>query len=297
MRKLLGLCLLSSIISAGEYGFSDYYFVDPDRSIHLEGRYRDMQTAQFRKHRRGKLKYSDAYGSLNYTYFVNEENSLSFEAAYAYLGLHWPENPRFHEQNFNYAVGSIGYVSTSLDRWRWNVNGGFSVDANHFDFGQAGVYHGMLWGRYSFNECCGAHVGVMGWVGIRSGYTLPIFGVDWKINDSWSTNIIYPVDFSLTYAIDDNWAIEGAYSSFGGPYRYPRRAQEGTKFHDPIFMIFSQGGDVNLKYKFEHLLRASLGGGWSAGGWILVADSENHHGKYYHYNSALYAQGTLAFTF
>ncbi len=297
MRKMLSLCLLTASAIAGEYGFSDYYFADPDRSIHLEGRYRRVGSAQFETHRRGHLTYSDAYGSATYTHFLGEDNSLSWEAAYNYLGLDWEKNSRFKEKNFNYAVGSIGYVSTSLEKWRWLINAGFSVDASHFDFGRTGVYHGMLWGRYQFNNCCGFHMGVMGWIGIQNGYTLPIFGVDWKISDDWAANIIYPVDFSLTYSIDENWAIEGAYSSFGGPYRYPRRAHEGTKFHDPIFLVYSQGGDLNLKYRYDHLLRASIGGGWNAGGWILVRDSQNHHGHYYHFNSAFYGQGTVAFTF
>jgi hypothetical protein len=52
-----------------------------------------------------------------------------------------------------------------------------------------------------------------------------------------------------------------------------------------------------LKYKFEHLIRISVGGGWDFGGWIYIKDGHNHHGKYYHYESAPYAQGNLELTF
>lgn len=298
MKSILALSLLSSVLAAGEYGFSSYYFVDEDRPWHIEGRYRGIASADFETHRRGDVNYADAYGSVYYTQFINEENSLSWELEYDYLKFDWEKNPRFRQKHFNYAVASLGYVSTTLEKWRWIANAGLSVDANHVDFGRTGVYHGMLWGRYHFADCCGIHVGLMGWVGIENGYTLPIFGIDWRWGDHWKTSLIFPLDFSVDWIFDENWSLEAAYSGFGGPYKYPRRADDGIgNFHDPIFEIYSRGGDINLNYQYDHLLRVSVGAGWNFEGWILIKDSENHHGKYYHYEGAPYLQGNLAFTF
>lgn len=295
---VFALTLTASSLWAAPYGFSDYYFADPDRHWHVEGAYRWINKADFEKHRLHHINYSDADAAIYYTQAFNDENSLSYGLGYDFLRLDWKENPRFSQTNFNYLVGSLGYVSTILDKWRWIINTGFSVDADRFDFGPSAVYHAMLWGRYHFSNYCGVHVGVLGWYGVKNGRGFPVFGFDWKFNDKWSANAIFPIDYSLTYALSDEWSLETAYASFGGPYKYPRRAHHGSPGEkDPIFMVYSNGVDLTLKYKFEHLLRASLGVGWNFGGWVFIKNHENEHGKYYHFNSAPYAQGSLAITF
>ena len=281
-----------------EYGFSDYHFIDPDRPWHVEGRTRYIAPARFENHHRGHVDNSDVDAAVYYTQFFNDENSLTYELGYDFFRFRWKKNPRFSQSNFSYLSASLGYVSTTLDRWRWIVNAGFSVDAARFDFAKSAVGHAMLWGRYHFAECCGVHVGMVGWYGVLNGHAWPIIGFDWKFCDKWSANAIFPVDYSLNYAFNENWSLEVAYSSFGGPYQYPRRAHEGRNgFGDPIFSVFSNGVELLAKYKFEHLLRVSLGGGWNFGGWIHIKDTNNHHGKYFHYNSAPYAQGNLELTF
>jgi len=299
MRLSFALMTLSTAASfAAEYGFTDYHFIDPDRPWHVEGRYRFVGRADFEHHKHGHVNYSDADAGLYYTQFINDENSLTYELGYDLLRFDWKKNPRFHESSFNYLIASLGYVSTTLDRWRWIVNAGFSVDAFHLDFAKSAVGHAMLWGRYHFANCCGVHVGVLGWYGVENGHAWPIFGFDWRFNDSWSANAMFPCDYSLHYAFDDHWSLELGYSGFGGPYRYPRRAHDGRKgHHDPIFTVYSNGAELTFKYKFEHLLRASIGAGWDFGGWIFIKDQNNRHGKYFHYDSAPYAQANLELTF
>lgn len=298
MNKVLIASLLSVAAFAAEYGFLDYYFVDPDRPVHFAGRYRQIGEAKFKSRKYGHLDYADGYAALFYTHFLDPDNSLSWGLGYDYLKVGWGKNPRFDQSHFNYATASLGYVSTAVERWRWIVNGGFTVDAQNFNFGQTAVYHGMLWGRYHFSDCCGVHAGVMGWYGVKNGYALPIFGFDWKWGSNWSFNAIFPIDFSVNYSFDDNWSTEVAYSGFGGPYRYPRRSEHGkNSYQDPIFELYAKGVDWNILYKYDHLLRAVLGVGWNAGGWLYIKNQNNEHGKYFHYNSAFYAQGTLAFTF
>jgi len=298
MRRVLLALTLTAAASANEYGFLGYYFVDPDHPIHVAGRYRQIGSAEFEKRSRGDLHYADGYGAAFFTHFFNIDNSLSLGLGYDYMHLGWDKNPRFGQENFQYATASLGYVSTALEKWRWIINAGATVEANHLDFGRTGVYHTMLWGRYAFNQCCGWHVGLLGWYGVMNGYAMPIFGFDWKMNQYWTANVIYPLDFSLNFAFNDHWSLEAAFSGFGGPYRYPRRANEGRGgFHDPIFEVYSKGADLNLLYKYDHFLRVALGGGWNFGGWIFIKDHHNHKGKYFKYNSAPYAQGTVAFTF
>lgn len=297
-RSLVPLSLLATSLTAAPYGFSDYYFVDPDRHWHAEGAYRWVAEAQFEKSKWHHINYSDSDLSLYYTQFFDDENTLTYGVGYDYLRLKWDQNPRFNQTNFHYLVGSLGFVSTTLERWRWIINTGFSVDAARMDFGPSAVYHAMLWGRYQFIDQIGIHMGALGWYGVKNGRGFPVFGFDWRFNDKWSGNAIFPIDYSITYSFDESWSLETAYASMGGPYKYPRRAHHGTAgFRDPIFFVYSNGVDLTLKYKFEHLLRVALGIGWDFGGWVYIKDHESHHGKYYHFKSAPYAQGTVALTF
>lgn len=280
-----------------EYGFSDYHFIDPDRRCHVEGRYHYVAPAKF-DNTRGHVDYSDVDAAIYFTQFFNEENSLTWEIGYDFLKFKWKENPRFTQSNFNYLAASLGYLSTTLEKWRWIVNAGLSVDASHLDLAKSGVGHAMLWGRYHFATCCGVHVGMLGWYGILNGHAWPIIGFDWKFCENWSAVAIFPIDYSLNYAFTENWSLEAAYSSIGGPYKYPRRARDGINgYSNPIFSVHSNGLELILKYKFEHLLRVSVGGGWDFGGWIHIKDSHNHRGKYFHYQSAPYAQGNVELTF
>ena len=297
MAITLGSLSLSSAYGVS-YGFSDYYFVSPKTHWHMEGRYRHVGKAEFKHHEYGHLNYADANAALFYNHSFNEDNALSWELEYDYLKVDWAENPRFRQTNFNYFGSSLGYVSTEINKWRWIINTGFSVDTHHFNFGKTAVYHGMLWGRYSFAEGAGVNMGVIGWYGVLNGYTLPIFGFDWFWGRHLKFNFIFPLNGSINYSFTPNWALELSYSGFGGPYKYPRRASEGIgAYSNPIFKLYSSGMDLNLNYEYNHILRASLGGGWNFGGWILIKDHNNHHGKYYKYNSAPYAQGSLALSF
>ncbi len=291
-------CSLTSSLCAVTYGFSDYYFIDPQTSCHVEGRYRAIGSAEFKDHSYGKLNYADGNAAVFYNHSFNEDNAISFEVEYDYLKLDWDKNPRFKQTNFNYFVGSFGFISTEIEKWRWIMNTGFSVETNNFNFGQTAVYHGLLWGRYSFAEGAGLNVGAMGWYGVLNGYVLPVVGFDWFWGDHLKFDIIFPINASITYSFDQNWALYLSYSGFGGPYKYPRRASDGIgAYHDPIFKVFSSGFDLNLNYAYNQVVRASIGGGWNFGGWILIKDHNSHHGNYYKYNSAPYAQGSLAFSF
>jgi hypothetical protein len=291
--SLIATSLVATSLYAAPYGFSDYYFVDPDRHWHVEGAYRWVGKAEFEEKKRHHINYSDADAGLYYTQSFDEENSLTYGLGYDFLRLDWDKNPRFRSSNFNYLVGSLGFVSTTVDKWRWIINTGFSVDSSRMNFSSSAVYHAMLWGRYHFADHLGIHMGVLGWYGVKNGRGFPVFGFDWRFNEKWSGNAIFPVDYSLTYSFDDNWSIETAYASMGGPYKYPRRAHQGG----PIFSVYSNGVDLTLKFKFEHLLRASLGVGWDFGGWVYIKNHDNHHGKYYHFNAAPYAQANIALTF
>lgn len=304
MKILITIGLLSiSFLCA-----SDYSFVTPDRHVHLQGNYRPVGKAEFEKKRFKDtyLHYADSTDSLFLSHFLNDNNALSWQLGYSYLHLKWEENPRFKQTDFNYALASLGWISTAVDRWRWIVNAGVAVDGYDFDFGNSGVYSTYFWGRYHFDNCLGLHVGFFGYAGARNAYTLPIIGFDYHFGH-WQLNAIFPIDLSLEYFFDKNWSVEVACASFGSPYKFPRRTHEGINgFQNGIVEVYSSGVELDLNYdcnqRFNpnpcnNWFNASLGIGWNFGGWLNVKNAHNHRGAYFKFDGAPYAEAEIALNF
>ncbi len=191
-----------------EYGFSDYHFIDQDRPWHAEGRSRYVAPEKFESHRRGHINYCDADGAVYYTQFLDEENSLTYELGYDYLHLKWKNNPRFKQNCFNYIAGSIGYVSTTL------TDGGGLPIWDFLSMEPAWILLNLLWGM----RCCGedtilqtaAESTSACWDGMElktamDGRSLVLIGVSMT---AWSANAIFPLDYSLNYAFDENWSLK-----------------------------------------------------------------------------------------
>ena len=281
---------------------TDYGFVDKEHCVHFDGEYRNVGKAKFTTDS-GSVKdsherYADAHGYLYFSHFINENNAVSWKAGYSFLKFDWPKNPRFRGDDYHFATSSLGWITTSIKNWRWIVSAAVSVDAQTFDFSQSGVYYGVMWGRYQWGPKMGLHLGWYGYTGVKNGYILPILGFDWHPSRSWQINAIFPIDASVRYYFNKHWSIYVQASSFGRPYRFPIRAHEGIgKFRHGIFEVFSTGIELNLKYHIDNAFSFIVGGGWNFGGWILIKDHNNHHGKYYNFDGAPYGQGKLTFSF
>ncbi|MBY0529867.1 MAG: hypothetical protein K2P51_06710 [Rhabdochlamydiaceae bacterium] len=299
LTKTLGLASLLPLCSSYQL-ITDYGFIDKKHPVHFDGEYRNIWDAKFRTHgfKDSHVNYADAHAFAYYSHFLTPDNTLTWELGYSFLDFDWNKNPRFKQDDYHFANASIGWVSTSIKDWRWILSAAVSVDAQTLNFGQSGVYYGLMWGRYQLTPTIGMHVGMAGYVGVQNGYLLPIIGVDWRASKHWQINGIFPVLLSVVYLFNDNWSTSLEASSFGRPYRFPIRAHEGVgKWKNGIFEVYSKGVELDLNYKYGNALTASIGGGWNFGGWILIKDRHSNHGRYYKYDDAPYAQGRLMFTF
>lgn len=279
---------------------TDYRFVDSRHPVHFDSEYRYVDKAKFRTHpvKGTHAEYQDAHAFLYYSHYLTPHNSLSWKVGYSFLDFNWLRNPRFSESAYHFANASLGWVSTSIKDWRWILSTGVSVDAQTFNFGQSGVYYGLMWGRYSFSPTIGMHIGWAGYAGVKNGYLVPILGIDWHPTRSWQVNAIFPINVSVEYFFNKNWSTALELSTFGRPYRFPMRIHGGHgQFRNGIFSVYSNGAELDLKFRTSNAFWASFGGGWNFGGWILIKNHDNEHGKYYKFNGAPYAQGKLAFTF
>ncbi len=279
---------------------TDYGFVDPKRVVHLDGSFRavggaDLKTSPYQN---TQLHYHDVDGSVYFTKYVNENNSLTTQLGYYQLKVDWPENPRFTEKFYNYGVVSLGWVSHSLDGWKWIFSGALSASAHDVNLANTGVFYLTGWGRYKLTERAGLHLGVYGYAGVRNIYVLPILGVDFFIGKQWMISAVFPFDVSLRCFLSRRWHIDLAAKSFGNPYRFPQRARGGIgDFKNGIFEIYSAAGELSLNYHLKDRINFSLGGGYNLGGWLLIRDTHNHRGKYYKFGAAPYGEASLGLTF
>ncbi|MES2121174.1 MAG: hypothetical protein V4492_00170 [Chlamydiota bacterium] len=299
IAKTLSLIPLFLLTTSYEL-ITDYGFVDKKHPVHLDLEFRGIGKAKFRTDsvKGSHETYADAHAFAYYSHYLTPDNSLSWKVGYSYLKFNWLRNPRFRGDNYNFASASVGYVSTSIKDWRWILGTGVSVSADSLNFGQTGVYYGLMWGRYRFADNIGMHVGWAGYVGVKNGYVLPIIGIDWSVGNHWRFYGIFPVNLSIKYLFNNYWATAIEVASFGRPYRFPMRVHEGKgRFKNGIFEVYSYGVELDLIYQNGNAVSASAGVGWDVGGWVLIKDHANNHGKYYKYNGAPYAQGKLTCTF
>lgn len=279
---------------------TDYCFVNKKNPVHFDGEYRDVGKAKFRTHpvRGSHAAYEDAHAFLYYSHYLTPNNALSWKVGYSFLDFNWLQNPRFHESDYHFANASIAWISTSMSNWHWILSTAASIDAQTFDFGQSGVYYGLMWGRYCYCKTVGMHIGWAGYAGVENGYLLPIVGVDWQAGSKWRINAIFPINCSIEYHFNPYWKTTLELATFGRPYRFPMRIHGGAgQYRNGIFEIYSIGSELDIKFHTGSAFWASAGAGWNYGGWILIKNHDNEHGKYYKFDGAPYVQGKLAFSF
>ena len=296
-RYILGLGSAAALF-ASSLQATDYCFADRKHHWHFETDFAVMGNASFKTSGLSNLQYGEGTTSVFYNHFVTENNAVVAQIGLNYTHLGWDKNPRFKQENFYYGIASLSWVSYAIEQWRWVINGGVSFDTTTFNFGQSGIYYGLLWGRYQYTPTFAMHMGFFGYVGGRNGYLLPVLGVDWWWTHKWEFKAIFPLETSVNYHLHRHWTTAIMFTTFGGPYRFPRRAHEGIDgFDNAIFEIYSTGVEWDFKFRNTSCIKAGLGAGYNFGGWILIKDEHNHNGKYYKFDSSPYGRVYLAFSF
>jgi hypothetical protein len=306
MHKRTRLHFLSSCFLLGSSLWaSDYTFLNPDLFVleknvfHLETDFGQVGSAKVTSGKAfgSKTNYGEGNASLYFSHFLNTENSLTWQVGANYLNLGWKDNPAFHKNQYTYGIGSLTWISHSIEKWRWVLNGGVAVDATTFSFGNSAVYYTMLWGRYAQLENLGVHLGLFAYYGAKDGYVLPILGIDWKMSSHWELQAVFPIDISLSYFFNPHLVTSLIATSLGGPYRFPRKIHEGIGPYDNgTFKVYSTVLEWDLSFILKNRLEVGAGGGWNFGGWIQVSDNHHGHKKYYNFNGAPYGRVFLTIT-
>lgn len=295
MKRLLRVCATALLALAAPLCAADsyVYLLEGSRVGHVDANARTVGRARLttRDVRGSHATYTDAANSIVLLQPLNAHNLISWELGYQFLRLDWEANPRFKQKDFHNLIASLWFTSTSLDRWLWKFNLGTIVNALRWNFVDDAVYYGLMWGRYAYTNCVGLHIGCFGYAGMRNGYLLPVLGFDWTLSTHWQLNAIFPFDASLLFCFATHWRTGLSCSSFGGPYRMPRRVEHGEgRFKHALLEIFATGAEWLVKYEIRRIVSISAACGWNFGGWILIKDASNRAGQYFAFDGAPYGR-------
>ncbi len=201
-------------------------------------------------------------------------------------------NPFYHQSIYNTInVGVAGFTSRACD-WDWQAYVAANIDTDHPSF-EYTTYDFLVWGRYDYcPDYLGFNIGIIGETGLKADRVLPVIGVDWKINECWKLNAVFPINMSLIYKIDENWSADIVGRVFSSRHRVGK--------HEPIpkgIWIYRNAGiEAGLNYDLC-TFHVNCHIGYTVGGRVKIANRHYEHSHRYNLDSAPYAGGEVSYRF
>lgn len=253
--------------------------------------------SKFDKHRfkHDKIGYSTAQAELGLIYYYNECNqeAANVELSYTATNIDWRENPFFKKEHFNQMNLTFGFLSKRLCNWLWKAQFQVTIDTDNFDFTDYGLYDGLLWGRYTYCEDVGLHIGIVALTGMKITHVYPIIGFDYEFFPKLKLHAVFPVDMSLVYKFDCNWSTAIAARLFDSRLR----ADKHSNLSKAVIEYTNAGLEWGLSYHQNHYLRANIHAGYAFGGLLKIADRHYNHRRRLNFDGAPYAGGEVTVRF
>lgn len=241
------------------------------------------------------ISYSEALAEFDFVFYYDKPcgEGLMTSLSYSQTRINWHENPSTHQEKFDTLSLSLAGFSTRLDDWFWQARLWANVDANHMNFSEYLTWDMLLWGRYSWCDDIGLNIGFFAWTGMKIDRVWPVLGVDWWLTKRWKINLVFPVNISAVYTINDNWTFSIAERTFESRFR--------TGSHQPLEKALlhyqNWGGELALNYKYSSWLTADVHVGETFGGRLRISNQHNKHPHHYKFKSAPYAGGQIVVNF
>lgn len=301
--KFLKLLIPFLTISIACFGLdlshlNDYFFLDGKNHFEIQNFYTNMGNAPLKEEEfAGTDMHYTEWGSSGYVGgYLNRDNALCLQAGYSSMRLNWEQNPRFKQKDFNDLVLSLAWISNSVPDWRWVVDLGAHIDTKFYNLSKHTFYTGFLWGRLNYRPYMGFHYGLLGQIGVKSKYVLPIIGLDTFVSRRIQLNLVFPLDISGSYYFNRQWRFSIKYRSFGGWYRANHRVGNDEPLPGALVTQSSSGVDGGIYYK-RYGISFGAFGGYDFGGWIFTQTPQKTEPRYYHFKSAPYVGGKLELAF
>lgn len=205
------------------------------------------------------------------------------------FSLSWDQNPKFQETRFNYIQFALTFLSTGLDHWRWIARADYNMDTKHFTERKYALFSALLWGTHEIHRKWHFHIGALGYTGFAGQEVYPLIGVDFAPNKKWFFQLVFPVTYSIEYALTSEWR-------FALKAR-PLKERFRTDAHQPqpesVFSYSTTGVECNIHYEKFLRLEVELFGGYSFGGAFYIKDQRGNNPLYTDTSGSLYGGASL----
>lgn len=213
---------------------------------------------------------------------------------YDNVHLNWTNNPYFEQKNFGEMIVGLGAFTKRVHNWLWQAQVTMNMDTEHRNWNLYTNYDLLLWGRYT--TCCrdiNLHVGFWMQTGMKIDHIYPIIGFDWTFAENWQLNLVFPMNISLVYTLDESWSFALA----GRFFDIRRRVGKDEPLSQGLFQYHNAGGEFAANYKLCNWLQANVHAGYTFWGKFKVSNRENKHPTHFDIDSSWYAGGQLVVNF
>lgn len=128
---------------------------------------------------------------------------------------------------------------------------------------------------------------------MRIDNVYPILGFDWKPNDKWEVNAVFPVNMAIVY----NWTDNFAFALAGRLWNSRFRLGEDEPIPDGLLKYTNSGIELQGRYQYCSWISAQIRAGYSFGGQLKVANRKYQDKMHFDFEGAPYLGGELLLEF
>lgn len=291
-RFLLLAISLSTVTLQADVNEEGHGFVKPDKidrtaPFHIEYGSNRVKKAKIttKKFEDEKLGFAEAQIEAGMIFYYNPvcKEGAQLTIGYTQTDLNWSDNPYFDDTRFNTMTVCLGTFSHRLYDWLWKAQGCVNFDSDIANWEYLN-YDLLLWGRYEYCHNINLHVGFLAETGMKIDRVFPLLGFDWKINEKWKLNMVFPVDVSLVYSLTDNWAL----SVDGRFFDSRHRVGKDEPLSRGLFAYRAAGVEFAVNYHVSNWIKADLHIGSTTKGKLTVADRHYEHKKHIKFDGSGY---------
>ena len=247
-------------------------------------------------HDRGTIQYDHIDTAAKAVVWYNEcyKEGIQVGVSYDHCRLDWTKNPFFKKKKYNTFSALFAFFTHRVSDWNWITSVQYNIDADKWNFNEYSTWDLLLWGRYEHFCNVGLHAGIYAQTGMKLDRVWPVIGFDWKINHKWKLNAIFPINVSLIYTVNRNWALSVAGRFFNDRHR---AGNEGF-YRKALWRYTNTGAELGVTYTaWRGHLTANAHVGYTLGGRLRISNMHNHHVHHRRFKDAPYAGGELTFNF
>lgn len=283
MRTLLALPTLLSAFCG-----------EPTSPFHGMARYEYVGAAELEKrgYEDDHLRYRVGEAEAGMVVYHNPcfREGLDISLSYLYTTMKWDYNPFFHQDYYNTVATRLSFVTSRLYRWEWRTFVKMFIEADHPDFQHYMFWDFCLWGIYDLCRSTHFHVGLYGESGMKADHVFPIIGFDWRYSDCIKVNLVFPMDLSVLYEINEHWNI-------GIAERFLRARHKAGK-DNPVPMALweysSTGTELGVNYRLGDRIVANAHAGYAWDGKIRVSNRSRKNAKHFDIAGAPYVGAAVS---